>query len=887
LSAGNYSVTVTGADGCSTTHDYTVDDNVLQINLTGSATDILCFGQNSGAINLNISGGNTPYTLQWTPAIAGNPQNPQNLAPGDYSVLVTDVNGCSSTASFTIKSPASALGVACAQTSNVSVPGGNDGAAGVDISGGTAPYTVVWSPGGTQSNVPAGVFNINNLVEGNYAVAVTDANGCTINCDFFISSAVCETKLGTMSNTQLSICGSGCITATYNSLGQFLDADDVLQFVLHTGSSNKIVGEIARSSTPTFCFNAATMSYGTIYYVSAVAGDNDGSGNVNLADICTVVSLGTPIVFKQQPVASAIGPAPITCIVSQVGVSGSSTVPGSTFQWSASGGGTIVGSANQPSILAGSQGTYILIVNANGCLDTASAFVQDIKNQPTAVILANPDDVLDCTISEIILSGVVQGSANASTVWLSQGQIYSNNNPVAITQPGEYQFIVVDTITFCTDTANIEIGEDFAYPPMFLDTPPALSCKDTLVELSGGSPFPGIEFAWATVSGGDTTIIGTGTSVFVNAPGVYYLIGTDPNNSCKNYLTETVNANLATPTAEAGTGFVVSCFESETNVLDGSASFGSGGVSYQWTTVNGNLLSGVNTAKPFIDAAGTYVLTVTDLVNGCTDSDEVNITTDGPVAQTLVLQPPCFDDKGSIFVQGVSGGVPPYVYSFDNGENFSSENNLVNIDPGAYSIVVQDANGCESKILENVVQPVEFDIDIEPQVTVQLGESYQLETQLNVPVDEIASVWWTPSLGLSCIDCLDPILTPVESKVYKVTVKTINGCEDSGTILIKVETKGGVYVPSAFSPNNDGNNDKFMVFADPVSVLKVKSFLVFSRWGETVYQYYNFAPNDPAYGWDGNHRGEAMNPAVFTWFAEVEFVDGRVELFEGDVILMR
>jgi len=70
-------------------------------------------------------------------------------------------------------------------------------------------------------------------------------------------------------------------------------------------------------------------------------------------------------------------------------------------------------------------------------------------------------------------------------------------------------------------------------------------------------------------------------------------------------------------------------------------------------------------------------------------------------------------------------------------------------------------------------------------------------------------------------------------------------------------------------------------------VVDIKSFFVFSRWGETVFEYHNFQPNNPAYGWGGKFRDELMNPAVFTWFAEAEFVDGRTELFEGDVTLMR
>jgi len=94
-------------------------------------------------------------------------------------------------------------------------------------------------------------------------------------------------------------------------------------------------------------------------------------------------------------------------------------------------------------------------------------------------------------------------------------------------------------------------------------------------------------------------------------------------------------------------------------------------------------------------------------------------------------------------------------------------------------------------------------------------------------------------------------------------------------------------VPNAFSPNGDGANDVFQIFAKPGTVKKIKSFLVFSRWGETVYQYFNFQPNNQDYGWDGMYRGQQMKPAVFAWFAEIEFTDGKTEVFEGDVTLVR
>jgi len=88
-------------------------------------------------------------------------------------------------------------------------------------------------------------------------------------------------------------------------------------------------------------------------------------------------------------------------------------------------------------------------------------------------------------------------------------------------------------------------------------------------------------------------------------------------------------------------------------------------------------------------------------------------------------------------------------------------------------------------------------------------------------------------------------------------------------------------------PNGDGVNDVFTIFAKPGTVARVRSFLVFSRWGEAVFEYYDFQPDDSSFGWAGMHRGQAMKPAVFVWFAEIEFTDGKTEVFEGDVTLVR
>ncbi|MCB0542351.1 MAG: gliding motility-associated C-terminal domain-containing protein [Saprospiraceae bacterium] len=886
IPAGAYSVTVSAGGGCTASTNFTVANNTAVIALSGTPTNILCFGNNTGAIDLTVNGGTQPYQYNWSPAVTGNPEDLANLVAGTYSVTVTDALGCSGATSFNVTQPAANLQMVCAQSKNVSFPGANDGAANLALSGGVPPYSVVWSPGGTQANVLPGNFAINSLGEGSYAVTVTDANGCIVICDFTISIINCETSVGTMSGTQQSLCGDGCLTAVYNSTGQFLDPNDVLQFILHEGSGNLIVNEIARNSQPTFCFDPTKMSYGTTYYISAVAGDNNGSGNVDIFHFCTVVSIGTPVVFREQPVAGIAPPDELNCIDKQVALVGSSDLPGSNFMWS-TGTGAISGSTTQSTAIATASGSYTLIVSLNGCADTVSVVVDNVANQPTANILASPNDVLDCTISEIILDGQVEGSTSVNTIWIDNtGMVYPGYTVLQIDQPGSYTFVIIDTLSLCTDTASITINENLAYPPLFLDPPGFLTCINNTTTLTGGSPLPGIQFTWATINGTDTTLVGSGPSLNVTAPGTYYLIGIDPLNACTNALSEMVNADLAPPFADAGPSFSLDCF-GETGYLDGNGSGGAAGLTFAWSTSNGTLVAGSNTPTPEINQPGTYVLVVTNPANGCTDDDQVVITPDEPVATLNVNQPPCYGDKGSIQVVDVAGGKPPIRYSIDDGQQFTTQNLFGNLSPGIYTILVVDAVGCSTTASAEVEEGDIVEIFLEPKAVIKLGESYQINTQVNIPASEIGSILWTPTTGLSCDTCLNPIATPPNSMVYRIRVANLEGCEDTAPILLAIDKNVNVYVPNVFSPDGDGENDVFTIYADPDGVKNIKSFQVFSRWGELIYEYYNFTPNNPAVGWDGRHRGKELNPAVFVWYAVLEFADGTEVLYKGDVTLKR
>lgn len=878
-----YTVTVTDATGCSVSTTFVVAEEIIPVTLSGNTTDVLCFGNATGAIDLTVDTGSPGYTYNWQPAQPGNLQDLNNIASGEYKLTVTDAKGCTSAVAFTITQPAAASTLNCDQSQTVSAPGLVDGEGTVGISGGTPPYEIAWSPGSTSSNLQPGDFVISNLAEGSYSVTVTDANGCPTQCGFNIGLVDCETEIGTMSTALITRCGPLCATATYNSAGQVLDGDDVLQFILHEGNSNSIVNEIARNTQPTFCFDATTMTYGTTYYISAVAGTNDGTGNVVLSDFCTVVAFGTPVLFNEKPEVSVAAPLALSCANEQISLSASSSMANTAFEWT-TGTGTISGPTNVQNIQVTEAGNYRVIATVAGCKDTVSVVVNDITNAPQANITADPSDILDCKIDQIILSGNIEGTSNANIIWLSGGNVYSNNNPVQITDPGTYEFIVLDTITACADTAIVTINENSAFPPLNVLNPALITCAQPTAVLTGSSPFPGIILKWVRITGTDTILVSNSGIASVSQAGTYYLIGIDPVNTCTNIISTTVNADQTLPTADAGTPFTIDCF-GETVPLSGFASGTTANIALAWSTSNGNIQSGSSTLTPIITLPGTYTLLVTDNINGCTASDDVVIPPDAPVATLDVVQPPCFGDKGRIEVTSVTGGAPPVRYAM-NGGPLTTNNVFPNLSEGTYTLLIQDAQGCTTTAAATIDEPVAFEISVIPDVLIQIADSFLIQVSLSVPASEVASVQWTPSETLSCDTCLVTMAKPLKTSEYEVVATNQNGCEDRASIEIRVDTRLNIYVPNIFTPDTDGENKWFTIYADPTKGLKIKTFQIYSRWGEKVFERANFDPNIPNLGWDGTLNGKLLNPAVFVWYAVIIGPAGDEILLEGDVTLM-
>ncbi|MBB6611286.1 T9SS type A sorting domain-containing protein [Pontibacter sp. Tf4] len=214
LAAGTYTVTVTDANGCTETLTRTVEE-ASGIMLSAIVTDVACNGASTGAINLSVSGGTSPYTYDWSNDGLENPDNDAqdltNLAAGSYTVIVTDANGCTATLTETVDQASDI--VLSAVVTDVACNGASTGAINLSVSGGVSPYTYDWSNDGAESpdNDPQ---DLTGLAAGTYTVTVTDANGCTETLTETVDQPTGITVTATGSNPTCANLSGGSISGT-------------------------------------------------------------------------------------------------------------------------------------------------------------------------------------------------------------------------------------------------------------------------------------------------------------------------------------------------------------------------------------------------------------------------------------------------------------------------------------------------------------------------------------------------------------------------------------------------------------------------------------------------------------------------------------------------
>jgi gliding motility-associated-like protein len=346
-----------------------------------------------------------------------------------------------------------------------------------------------------------------------------------------------------------------------------------------------------------------------------------------------------------------------------------------------------------------------------------------------------------------------------------------------------------------------------------------------------------------------------------------------------------VNEILSAPFVDAGEDITLNCNQTTMEIT----AISSDDVEYLWTPPPGVQLPFDNVSSLNIDQPGLYIVMVTDTLTYCISSDSIEVfqSLEAPVSIVMVKHVTCFGaDNGSISVQPEQGQ-GPFTF-FLNGDNYGDTGIFTSLAPGLYSLEVLNSDGCKWITEVEITEPELLNVSIGADLFVQPGELITLEVQMNISPAQVDVIEWNPSEVINCTEdpCTSIRLSLFETTEIGVTVTDTNGCFASDQLLVSVIDNKKIFIPNVFSPNDDGSNDVFTLFAG-TGVRMIRHLSVFTRWGELVFRKESFSPNDLSAGWDGTYRGKPLNPGLYVWRAEVEYQDGDEELLFGDVTLVR
>lgn len=479
-------------------------------------------------------------------------------------------------------------------------------------------------------------------------------------------------------------------------------------------------------------------------------------------------------------------------------------------------------------------------------------------------------DLLTIAVTDLVQISCFQACDGAVTVTPSGG---TPPYDIVTTVPDEgdgcaglYSYVVTDA-NGCIANVSETLVEPLEFIASFSDVQD-VSCFDgddgTITVVTNGNP---TTYQWSNLA---TTETISGLS-----PGLYTVTVTN-DDGCQDVISQQINQPDAPLIGQIQELAAIICATDENGSLGASFSGGTLPVSYAWS--NGATSPTISDLGP-----GSYELTLTD-AGGC----ELVLSTNLAAPPVLLastesrdIRCPDPDNAGVISISSVSGGEGPYLYAL-NGLNFGQDTVFTGLEAGRYNVTVQDALGCEIIIETDILPPPTLIVDLGGDQEILLGDSLLLNALANS--NDLIYDWsFDPNL-----DEASTYFRPQRSEIVNLTVlDTITDCIATTELSILVDRRPRVYVPNAFSPNDDGINDIFYPFGGS-DVSSVSDFRIFGRYGNLVFERLpSFTPNTPGAGWDGKIDGQKAHIGVYIYSAKILFYDGREEIVKGEITLLR
>ena len=870
LPAGSYTVTVTDNNLCAETLTIEVTEPLL-LGHNAVTTDVLCFGNTSGGIDVNTFGGSLPYTFSWSNG--ASTEDIVNIGAGTYDLEITDINGCQSLGSYSIIEPAQPLNITLSQTP-VSCFAGNDGTVASGVTGGSAPYTYQWSS--DQTVLPFTTASINGLIAGNYTVTITDVNNCSLSetisvpqplspieqnpiivdilCSGDVTGSISTNVSGGTpgyvynwntgaTSADLINTGSGVYTLIVSDLNGCqetyeytisepsapisisLTSEDVKCFGENTGLINAVVQGGTAPYVYSWSNGGSTASIDQLVAGGYTLDITDANGCTETASI-TITEPVAPVSFSTVVVdvdchGNASGSIDLT-------VNGGTSPY--TYQWTNL--SSFILTDTTQDISNQLSGEYsVLITDANGCQETALATI----NQPLSPLsLSGVVTDIDCFgLSEGIVNLTVSGGSGGYAFLWSDG---STNQDLINVTAGNYSVTVTD-MNGCQIQTSFEIEEPTSPLSIVLSSQDAKcngesSGSAQSIVTGGTAPYT---YNWSNGS--------TNNSIINVSANTYTLTVTDANG-CTSFSGTTVGE----PTELLLTTTItdVSCYEYSDGEVVVDIQGGVQPYSFTWGNQNSIVLNNPSETLSGL-VASDYLVRVRD-ANNCIA--EVIVTVNQPSvfeAELSIMDVTCFDGTDGSIDMDLVGGTLPYSTVWNNG---ASTSDIANLAAGVYTYVTTDGQGCEIRGEGEVIQPSEINITYQ---IIPVSCIDQSDASIDVSgfggTPPFQYLWENGEQG-SVIEELAP-------GIYELTVTDDNNCENTFEFDVNGAFDECLIIPNTFTPNGDNYNDTWVL--ENLNLYQTATVKVFNRWGNEI-----FNNNQNAYvPWDGTDNGNALPAGVY------------------------
>jgi gliding motility-associated-like protein len=732
LKAGQYTVSITSGGATPKVENFIITEPTTALTSSTVITNVNCFGQATGSVVLNPSGGTAPYTYLWS---SGETVKDliNNKAAATYTVTITDAKTCTKIETAAITQPTAALN-ATSNVTNVTCNGADNGAISLTTTGGTAPYTYAWV--GTNSTTSA----ITGLFGAGYSVTITDSKNCALTlgpiqvtepAGMTITPTVTDATCGTASGAiNINVTGAAAPLSykwtgpsSFTSTSQNLTGLAVGAYTLEVTDNNGCkktraisVSTTQRTFSVTFSKTNVTCNggtngaidlsitgtSGTLSYQWAstnysattqnIANLKAGSYNLTVSEAgssCqvipsaitiaepTVIDIATPRVVDVLCKGEATGEITLT-------VSGGTSPY--TYAWTGPNGFTAL---NTRAIGTLKAGTYnVTVTDASGCTKISSAEVKE----PTGNALA----IGTPSVTNVKCNGALTGAIAISTIGGTSPYTYSwtgsnsftsaSQNPNALAA-GTYKVTTTDANGCKAISSDITVSQANALVVSGSITNAVSACngKIDITATGGTSPY---SYAWV---GKD---VSANSEDQINlCPNEIYTVTVTDASGCTVSRPFAVTGTIAAPITlnDAAVVSQAGCPGQNNGAINIDFAGGKAPFSFEWVNANGLTVGREKNISRL--AAGKYRIKIADAVNQTFSSTEIEIKESASTISivTASTKPQsCGAKDGEVRID-VSGGVIPYKYIWNTGD---ISKDLLNINEGKYSVTVMDNNNC-------------------------------------------------------------------------------------------------------------------------------------------------------------------------------------------------